>query len=80
MIVTGDNERLILELFFTDEKKLKDVEWVNVTLSDVSDSDMQRLINITETLKTKRLEKAGKIGRNTSCPCGSGKKYKKCYL
>jgi len=22
--------------------------------------------------------KAGKIGRNESCPCGSGKKYKKC--
>lgn len=22
----------------------------------------------------------GKIGRNTPCPCGSGKKYKKCCL
>jgi len=22
----------------------------------------------------------GKIGRNTQCPCGSGKKYKKCCL
>ena len=21
-----------------------------------------------------------KIGRNDPCPCGSGKKYKKCYL
>jgi len=21
-----------------------------------------------------------KIGRNTACPCGSGKKYKKCCL
>lgn len=24
--------------------------------------------------------KKGKIGRNDSCPCGSGKKYKKCHL
>ncbi|MGX6592645.1 YchJ family metal-binding protein [Cetobacterium ceti] len=24
------------------------------------------------------IEKNGKIGRNDSCPCGSGKKYKKC--
>ena len=80
MIVTGDNERLMLELFFTDEKKLKEVEWADVTLSDVSDLDMPRLLSIAETLKTKRLEKAGKIGRNTSCPCGSGKKYKKCCL
>lgn len=22
----------------------------------------------------------GKIGRNDPCPCGSGKKYKKCHL
>lgn len=25
------------------------------------------------------LEKKGKIGRNDPCPCGSGKKYKKCH-
>ena len=24
--------------------------------------------------------RAGKIGRNDPCPCGSGKKYKKCCL
>ena len=23
--------------------------------------------------------KAGKVGRNQPCPCGSGKKYKKCH-
>ena len=23
--------------------------------------------------------KQGKVGRNDPCPCGSGKKYKKCY-
>jgi len=27
-----------------------------------------------------RLKKEEKIGRNLSCPCGSGKKYKKCCL
>lgn len=26
-----------------------------------------------------RLAKPGKIGRNNPCPCGSGKKYKKCH-
>ena len=24
-------------------------------------------------------QKAGKVGRNHPCPCGSGKKYKKCH-
>ena len=28
--------------------------------------------------KTVRKSKAKKIGRNDPCPCGSGKKYKKC--
>jgi preprotein translocase subunit SecA len=26
----------------------------------------------------KKAEKVGKVGRNAPCPCGSGKKYKKC--
>ena len=30
-----------------------------------------------ETLKQKP-KKSDKIGRNDSCPCGSGKKYKQC--
>ncbi|MEG1850349.1 MAG: SEC-C metal-binding domain-containing protein, partial [Oscillospiraceae bacterium] len=30
------------------------------------------------TLKKQPVKKAGKPGRNDPCPCGSGKKYKKC--
>ena len=34
---------------------------------------------IKETPKTEPIHKDKKeIGRNDSCPCGSGKKYKKC--
>lgn len=80
MLVTGDNDRLILELFFTSEEVLKDIEWANITMSDVSDSDIERLKGIAATLKTRRIKKTGKIGRNDPCPCGSGKKYKKCCL
>jgi SWIM/SEC-C metal-binding protein len=36
-------------------------------------TDLEILLNPTET---RRVEK--KIGRNEPCPCGSGKKYKKC--
>lgn len=31
-----------------------------------------------ETSSVGPVQKAGKIGRNEPCPCGSGKKYKKC--
>lgn len=36
-------------------------------------NDLETLLNPT---KTKIAEK--KVGRNEACPCGSGKKYKKC--
>lgn len=36
-------------------------------------SDVERLLNPKTTKKDKP-----KVGRNEPCPCGSGKKYKKC--
>jgi SWIM/SEC-C metal-binding protein len=36
-------------------------------------TDLELLLNPTETRRVER-----KIGRNEPCPCGSGKKYKKC--
>jgi uncharacterized protein YecA (UPF0149 family) len=37
--------------------------------------DEQPLPPPVETIRT---EKGGTVGRNDPCPCGSGKKYKKC--
>ena len=31
-----------------------------------------------KTTKQKTIKKSKKVGRNDPCPCGSGKKYKKC--
>ena len=36
--------------------------------------------NILEALPSTGLRRGPKIGRNDPCPCGSGKKYKKCCL
>ena len=36
-------------------------------------SDVERLLNPPEAAKAQ-----AKTGRNDPCPCGSGKKYKKC--
>lgn len=38
-------------------------------------SQTQRLFPTTRTLRRKDF-----TGRNSPCPCGSGKKYKKCCL
>jgi len=80
MLVTGDKERLMLELDYTDEGILDDVSWSDISMTDVSNSDKKRLTRIAETLKARRIAKAGRIGRNVPCPCGSGKKYKRCCI
>lgn len=36
-------------------------------------TDLEILLNIPEPVRVDK-----KIGRNEPCPCGSGKKYKKC--
>ncbi|MBW2054446.1 MAG: SEC-C domain-containing protein [Deltaproteobacteria bacterium] len=36
-------------------------------------ADLEILLN-----RTKPIEAQNKVGRNEPCPCGSGKKYKKC--
>jgi preprotein translocase subunit SecA len=36
------------------------------------------MLRVARIEKTKKV--VGKIGRNSPCPCGSGKKYKMCCL
>ena len=48
---------------------IKEMEY----LKDVSKDDEDIASNYSETVRTEP-----KIGRNQPCPCGSGKKYKKC--
>ncbi len=43
--------------------------------------EIAKLSNINKSQGVKSVSKAGrKVGRNDPCPCGSGKKYKKCCL
>ena len=50
-------------------------EW----LSDLSRSDGQRLAStVTYSGETPYVREEKKVGRNEPCPCGSGKKFKKC--
>jgi SEC-C motif-containing protein len=64
------------------EPKIEINQVVNVlyenqdSVKQPSDS-LKNDIKIENEAKTK---KQGKIGRNQPCPCGSGKKYKKCCL
>ncbi|WP_317451590.1 SEC-C metal-binding domain-containing protein [Methylobacter psychrophilus] len=46
---------------------------------------MRSLFNLEDTgsddfSDLSKIRPASKVGRNDPCPCGSGKKYKKCCL
>ena len=45
--------------------------------SDMPHDLRMQMLNEISKVKT-NIEKTKKIGRNEPCPCGSGKKYKKC--
>ena len=59
------------------EKILQDNKWVgDVLIESDKDEDIRDLELLQCKVTTATSEK--KAGRNDPCPCGSGKKYKKC--
>jgi uncharacterized protein YecA (UPF0149 family) len=40
----------------------------------------RRLTEVTAKIEGATLAHRAKIGRNSSCPCGSGLKFKKCCI
>lgn len=54
-------------------------DWERNEEMDVFTKSMARPGNLSDLLETTRAKRK-KIGRNELCPCGSGRKYKKCCL
>lgn len=46
-------------------------EWDSILSEDIRK-------DITKEFRTSKMAVSNKVGRNDPCPCGSGKKYKKC--
>jgi len=84
MLITNDTDRLLLELFFDERGDLVDVQYEFFNIDQIPEIELPELRARAEALRVRRLNTAkeinGKIGRNAQCPCGSGKKYKKCCL
>ncbi|MDA3916121.1 MAG: SEC-C metal-binding domain-containing protein [Deltaproteobacteria bacterium] len=66
------------------EERMKELESIfdkngwkyTIELEPDKPEDIKALEILLNPIKTKLAEK--KVGRNGHCPCGSGKKYKKC--
>jgi uncharacterized protein YchJ len=76
-----EKHRLMIELECDVEDQIVDVHWSHVTLEGLSDVERAEVDQEGIQLRQKRVAAAmkdHKIGRNETCPCGSGKKFKKC--
>lgn len=77
----GEDERRLIELEYSDAGELLTVHSEKVSLVGLEPAELA-LANLgAENIRRRRLGQASassKIGRNDSCPCGSGRKYKHC--
>jgi hypothetical protein len=77
----GEADRLLLEATYTDGAELVGFRSTTVSNAALSMPSLHELADRGEQLRAARLAAAlGRVGRNDACPCGSGKKYKKCCL
>ena len=66
--VAGDLEDVEIELGLREKRETPQPNYLN--------PEFEKLTNIFDSFTAQKK----KIGRNAPCPCGSGKKYKKCCL
>ena len=81
LAAVGDPNRLLLELEYTAQDTVTAVHWQRISLLVLSDNEVARIQAKAAELRARRLQDArqyGKIRRNDPCPCGSGRKYKRC--
>jgi len=69
-----DKQEIIIDLYSEESLKEHNLDFKNKNQSDIM-ADISRLMNRTSGETRYKLYD---VGRNDSCPCGSGKKYKKC--
>lgn len=82
--LSNETERLALKLDYSSNKKLQAVTPIFFSAKDINANETEELSNYAQRMVERRFNARltkgvkRKIGRNELCPCGSGKKYKKC--
>lgn len=74
-----------INLDYDNEGNLLDVKGKQCCYCDIPSSDIDRLKELSVEYTKSRIasfqrQNHRKVGRNDLCPCGSGKKYKKCCI
>lgn len=69
----------MMDVFRTQDFNSSTIQNENMVVQFIGEKSESLGVYVPELVKTP-LPKKRKIGRNEPCPCGSGKKYKKCCL
>jgi hypothetical protein len=84
LLVNGEADRLLLELSYDTKGVLQEIKWRSIEKAKIPAQLLPKLEADAAKLRRKRVASAkagrGKLGRNEPCPCGSGKKFKRCCL
>lgn len=83
LLANNENERMMAFFRFDANYALQSVGARSINIDQIPPSRINELKSRGEQMGDFRVAKHkkehGKIGRNQPCPCGSGKKYKKCH-
>lgn len=79
-----EDQRLMLIIRYNENRKIIDIEFAFWHKEDISSDRLSIIKTLSEEYAESRLKsymrqsRKSKVGRNELCPCGSGKKYKRC--
>ena len=83
LLANGEKERMMLSFRFDVNYALQSVSARSICIDQIPSSRIDGLRSLGEQMGAFRVAKYrrehGKIGRNQPCPCGSGRKYKRCH-
>lgn len=85
MLQMGDQYRIELNLYYDKFNEIENIKFEFYSYKDIPSERISKLKEMASELSELRIIRykkdngTNKIGRNEICPCGSGKKYKKCH-
>ncbi len=79
--ISNVEEAFATFIIYDNNENINDIKILHLTKSDYqyhNDLEIEIIANQLKINRTTLTHAKSKIGRNEQCPCGSGKKYKKC--
>ena len=83
LFALNEPEHVLITMEFDETRRLADFHFERLSPQNYTSAEVERLSALGSDFLQSRVDSHmrtyGKIGRNEPCPCGSGRKYKKCH-